>query len=522
VVCPPPRVVLTEEAKEQRGKGIIKLSKKKMVSKKSKPKVTNLVNIFEEGKGDKDKKPAQQAVKKVEEVKPEDSDGGEKKRLKGIAMSDDEEEEEVVVAEVKGEGDEAEAADGNKEYTGEDDGPSSPAKKRRKRIRRSEEMNDDEDKAEQGHVEQEAREKAEAARRAKDGMEMILSTEGGEVKVPLEILQHLQDHQVDGVRFMYDNTIGSCAKAAANENQRGCVLAHCMGLGKTLQVVALTATVLANPQLGIKRVLCIVPVNVLRNWDAEYLKWTPLVPVFTVGGETGNVNKKRVTTLEQWESAENGAVLLIGYDTFRNLIKGSKIKKAEWKETFHRCLLKVPQFVVCDEGHMMKNSDSGMSQAVSQLECARRVVLTGTPLQNNLMEYWTMVNFVRPGLLGTAKEFKEKFEGPITNGQHADSERSEVMLMKKRSHILSGLLNQMIHRASPVPPPEARVYHLGPSLRAPDRALQALHRHERSLQEQQGPLQGVFESGAALYPPRDPRAQGAACWGPREAWLRLD
>lgn len=277
-------------------------------------------------------------------------------------------------------------------------------------------------------------------------MELVLSTDGGEVKVPFEILQHLQPHQIDGIRFMYDNTIGSVLKAQRNEEQRGCVLAHCMGLGKTLQVVALTATVLANPQLEIKHILCIVPVNVLRNWDNEYLKWTPNVPVFTVGGETGNVNKKRVETLEKWETAENGAVLLIGYDTFRNLVKGAKIKKAEWKEVFQRVLLKVPDFVVCDEGHMMKNADSGMSQAVSQLEARRRVVLTGTPLQNNLMEYWTMVNFVRPGLLGTAKEFKEKFEGPIQNGQHADSERSEVVLMKKRTHILNGLLNQMIHR----------------------------------------------------------------------------
>ena len=111
--------------------------------------------------------------------------------------------------------------------------------------------------------------------------------------------------------------------------------------------------------------------------------------------------------------------------------KNNKSKKKP-REIFNKCLLDPgPDLVVCDEGHLLKNEKS----AVNRISTGRRIVLTGTPLQNNLKEYFEMVNFVKPMLMGTRKEFSNRFVNPIVNGQHADSTERDVRVMKKRSFI---------------------------------------------------------------------------------------
>lgn len=77
--------------------------------------------------------------------------------------------------------------------------------------------------------------------------------------------------------------------------------------------------------------------------------------------------------------------------------------------------------VIIDEGHCLKNIASDLNQTTSQIRTFRRVILTGTPMQNNLDEYFTMVSFVKPYILGDKKEFNNQFANPINNGQYADS-----------------------------------------------------------------------------------------------------
>ena len=78
--------------------------------------------------------------------------------------------------------------------------------------------------------------------------------------------------------------------------------------------------------------------------------------------------------------------------------------------------------------------------------CYFRIILTGTPLQNNLKEYYEMVNFVKPNLLGTRKEFMNRFVNPIINGQHSDSTDRDIRTMKKRSFILNDLIKGCMQR----------------------------------------------------------------------------
>ena len=130
-----------------------------------------------------------------------------------------------------------------------------------------------------------------------------------------------------------------------------------------------------------------------------------------------------------------------------------------------------PDMVICDEGHILKNEASAVSKAMNSIRTRRRVVLTGTPLQNNLVECETsclswarrsedfvrfldvkrmifvslpdhcMVNFIKENLLGSVKEFRNRFINPIQNGQCADSTLQDVRIMKKRAHILYEMLN---------------------------------------------------------------------------------
>lgn len=102
--------------------------------------------------------------------------------------------------------------------------------------------------------------------------------------------------------------------------------------------------------------------------------------------------------------------------------------------------------MICDEGHLLKNEKTHLSIAMNRIKTMRRIVLTGTPLQNNLKEYWCMVQFIKPNLLGTYKEYMNRFVNPITNGQYTDSTQHDTILMRKRSHVLHKLLDGVVQR----------------------------------------------------------------------------
>lgn len=296
-----------------------------------------------------------------------------------------------------------------------------------------------------------------------------------DIFVAPQIAHTIKPHQIGGVRFLFDNIIES-TKRFKSSSGFGCILSHSMGLGKTLQVICFCDIFLRHTPS--KTVLCVMPINTLQNWVSEFNMWLPKYSdnsehirprqfdVFILNDQHKTLSA-RAKVILKW--AEEGGVLLIGYELFRLLAlklmstrkrRSNKAGNCERSgtemnrrlmESVHQALVKPgPDLVICDEGHRIKNAHAGISLALKQIRTRRRIVLTGYPLQNNLLEYWCMVDFVRPNYLGTRNEFCNMFERPIQNGQCIDSTPEDHKLMRYRAHVLHSLLLGFVQRRSHV------------------------------------------------------------------------
>nr|XP_004226079.2 helicase ARIP4 [Ciona intestinalis] len=300
-----------------------------------------------------------------------------------------------------------------------------------------------------------------------------------EIFLSPQLARSVLPHQIGGIRFMFDNIVESLTHFEKSPGF-GCILAHSMGLGKTLQVISFIDIFLRYTTA--RTVLCVVPVNTLMNWVSEFEMWLPTEAksenssdfsprpfrVHLLCDNHKNIDS-RSKVVSEWYT--HGGVLLLGYEMYRLLTSRKPRKKKAKKPSKSKSSMVIdveeedrlsslsagmqdsllqpgPDLIICDEGHRIKNSHASISQMLKNVKTRRRVVLTGYPLQNNLIEYWCMVDFVRPNFLGTRQEFSNMFERPISNGQCKDSTVADVRLMRFRSHVLHSLLKGFVQRRS--------------------------------------------------------------------------
>ncbi|XP_067663405.1 transcriptional regulator ATRX-like isoform X2 [Haliotis asinina] len=266
------------------------------------------------------------------------------------------------------------------------------------------------------------------------------------IEVNKKLVRKLKPHQVEAAQFMWDCLCETTERIKKKEGS-GCILAHCMGLGKTLSVITFVHTMLSNEKKTTMRTCLIVcPLNTVINWRNEWTMWfdeEDQLDVYEISSV--KQNWPRADYLKDWH--EGGGIMIIGYEMYRNLTQSARIKNKKLKAIFQKTLVDPgPDLVVCDEGHILKNDSSAISQALNKVRTRRRVVLTGTPLQNNLLEYHCMASFVKPNLMGTRKEFLNRFVNPITNGQHSDSTAFDVKVMGRRAHVLHEMLAGCVQR----------------------------------------------------------------------------
>ncbi|KAK0648771.1 DNA repair protein rhp54 [Cercophora newfieldiana] len=245
----------------------------------------------------------------------------------------------------------------------------------------------------------------------------------------------LRPHQIEGVKFMY-----RCVTGMIDEKANGCIMADEMGLGKTLQCITLLWTLLKQaPDAGkttIQKAIVACPSSLVRNWANELVKWlgADAITPFAIDGKA---SKEELTRqLRQWAISTGRAVtrpvIIVSYETLR-------LNVEELKNTQIGLML-------CDEGHRLKNGDSQTFTALNNLNVSRRVILSGTPIQNDLSEYFSLISFANPDLLGTRLEFRKRFEIPILRGRDADATESERKRGDECLAELLGIVNKFIIR----------------------------------------------------------------------------
>ncbi|KAJ2789400.1 chromatin remodeling complex Adenosinetriphosphatase, partial [Coemansia linderi] len=190
----------------------------------------------------------------------------------------------------------------------------------------------------------------------------------------------MRDYQMRGLNWMI----------SLFENGINGILADEMGLGKTLQVISFIGYLkhyrgMRGPHL------IVVPKSTLHNWKSEFNRWVPDLDVFLLHGDKASRSEIFETNLRSTEFN----CCITTYEMC--LICKSELRKVNW------------EYIIVDEAHRLKNENSMLSKLVRMFSSQRRLLITGTPLQNNLHELWALLNFLLPDVFGSSDVFDEWF-----------------------------------------------------------------------------------------------------------------
>jgi hypothetical protein len=256
---------------------------------------------------------------------------------------------------------------------------------------------------------------------------------GGELKT------ELRPYQREGVNWLYflmKLGLGAC-------------LADDMGLGKTVQLIALLLVLRrdADPQAASDPSLLIVPASLVANWKAEIERFSPTLRVLYAHPSE--------TPVSEWPKRLNDAArppdLVI--TTYGVLQKTAMLKSRRWN------------LAALDEAQAIKNPSTRQSRAVKEIEAPRRVVLTGTPIENRLADLWSIFDFLNPGLLGSARAFGTYVKALSARGPQGYAPLRNLVRpyilrrMKTDKRVISDLPDKTEVRAfCPLTPPQAALY----------------------------------------------------------------
>ncbi|KAJ2969331.1 hypothetical protein NQ176_g8719 [Zarea fungicola] len=222
--------------------------------------------------------------------------------------------------------------------------------------------------------------------------------------IPVAIKAELRSYQQEGVNWLH----------FLNKYHLHGILCDDMGLGKTLQTLCIVASdhhqrqeEFAKTQAAdVRRLpsLIVCPPTLSGHWQQEIKTYAPFLSVTAYVGPPAE-RKLLKTKLGDTD------IVITSYDVCRN--DSDVLEKHSWN------------YVVLDEGHLIKNPKAKISQAVKRLASNHRLILTGTPIQNNVLELWSLFDFLMPGFLGTEKVFLDRFAKPIAASRYSKASSKE-------------------------------------------------------------------------------------------------
>ena len=200
------------------------------------------------------------------------------------------------------------------------------------------------------------------------------------IPLPESINAQLRPYQERGFSWMYRNMkIGF-----------GSIIADDMGLGKTLQVITLLAKMKEEGAMDKKKALVVVPTGLLHNWQSEVKRFAPQLTTGVYHGTARDLKD---------DNCKNADIILSTYGVVRS--DADILKKQKW------------QVLVIDEAQNIKNSDTAQSKAIHSIPANCHIAMSGTPVENRLSEFWSIIDFTNKGYLGSAKDFSDSYAKPI-------------------------------------------------------------------------------------------------------------
>ncbi|XP_059106906.1 LOW QUALITY PROTEIN: DNA excision repair protein ERCC-6-like [Peromyscus eremicus] len=264
-----------------------------------------------------------------------------------------------------------------------------------------------------------------------------------------ELYEKLFEHQKEGIAFLY---------SLYKDGRKGGILADDMGLGKTVQIIAFLSGMFDASLVN--HVLLIMPTNLINTWVKEFAKWTPGMRVKTFHGSSKGERTRSLTRIQQ----RNGVIIT----TYQMLINNWQQLGSCNGQAF------VWDYVILDEAHKIKSASTKSAICARAVPASNRLLLTGTPIQNNLQELWSLFDFACQGsLLGTLKTFKMEYENPIIRAREKDATPGEKALGLKISENLMEIIKPYFLRRTKeevqtkkADNPEARLSEKNPGVEA--------------------------------------------------------
>ena len=265
----------------------------------------------------------------------------------------------------------------------------------------------------------------------------------GGYRIPGDIYPSLFDYQKTGVRWLWE----------LYSQQVGGIIGDEMGLGKTIQAIAFLAGLHYSKKLA-KPVIVVAPATVMKQWVNEFHTWWPPFRVSILHTSGSGMIDLRGESRREDELASQT------FDSSRRKplsksMKGAKkivdrvvdeghvlVTTYSGLQTYADLLIPVDwEYAILDEGHKIRNPNAAITIYCKELRTANRIILSGTPMQNNLVELWSLFDFVFPMRLGTLVNFRQQFEFPIRQGGYANASNLQIQTASRCAETLKDTIS---------------------------------------------------------------------------------